>query len=93
MAHPTWNTAQRRDKPWIHTATGMGLKGITLSEKVHSKGLPTGEFSGSPVVRTQWFHCWGPGSMPGWETKIPYKSHGTAKTTTTNPSPKIMYAV
>ena len=28
------------------------------------------EFPGSPVVRTQSFHCWGPGSIPGQGTKI-----------------------
>ena len=28
------------------------------------------EFSGSPVVRTQHLHCGGPGSIPGWGTKI-----------------------
>ena len=30
----------------------------------------TREFPGGPVVRTQHFHCYGPGSIPGWETKI-----------------------
>ena len=29
------------------------------------------EFPGGPVVRTQYFHCCGLGSIPGWETKIP----------------------
>ena len=29
------------------------------------------EFPGGPVVRTQCFHCWGLGSIPGWQTKIP----------------------
>ena len=29
------------------------------------------EFSGGPVVRTQCFHCWDPGSAPGQGTKIP----------------------
>ena len=28
------------------------------------------EFPGGPVVRTLRFHCWGPGSIPGWGTKI-----------------------
>ena len=28
------------------------------------------EFHGSPVVRTQHFHCWDPGSIPGRGTKI-----------------------
>ena len=29
------------------------------------------ELPGSPFVRTLHFHCWGLGSIPGWETKIP----------------------
>ena len=29
------------------------------------------EFPGSPVVRTWHFHCFGQGSVPGWETKTP----------------------
>ena len=29
------------------------------------------EFPGGPVVRSQHFHCWGPGSIPGRGTKIP----------------------
>ena len=29
------------------------------------------EFPGSPVVRSWCFHCRGPGSIPGWGTKIP----------------------
>ena len=29
-----------------------------------------GEFPGGPVVRTQHFHCRGPGSIPSRETKI-----------------------
>ena len=28
------------------------------------------EFPGGPVVRTRRFHCRGPGSIPGWGTKI-----------------------
>ena len=28
------------------------------------------EFPGRPVVRTQCFHCHGPGSIPGQGTKI-----------------------
>ena len=30
-----------------------------------------GEFPGGLVVRIQGFHCCGPGSIPGQETKIP----------------------
>ena len=33
---------------------------------------PVGEFSGSPVVKTPRFHCRGPCSILGWETKIPH---------------------
>ena len=29
------------------------------------------EFPGGLVVRTRRFHCGGPGSTPGWGTKIP----------------------
>ena len=29
------------------------------------------EFPGSPVVRARCFQCCGPGSIPGWGTKIP----------------------
>ena len=36
------------------------------------------EFPGGPVVRTQSFHFWGPGSILGQGTKI-HKSHSTAK--------------
>ena len=35
----------------------------------HSKSFFR-EFPGSPVVRIQCFHCWGPGSSPGRGTKI-----------------------
>ena len=39
-----------------------------------------GEFPGSPVVRTQRVHCWGPGSIPGQGTKIPQAAwHGQKK--------------
>ena len=32
------------------------------------------EFSGSPVVRTQHLHYWGPHLKPGWGTKMPQDS-------------------
>ena len=36
-----------------------------------------GEFPGSPAVRTQCSHCWGPGSIPGQGTRIPWAmKHG-----------------
>ena len=39
-----------------------------------------GKFPGSPVVRIQHFHCWGPGSIPSWATKIPQAMwHGQKK--------------
>ena len=28
-------------------------------------------FSGGLMVRILGFHCWGPGSVPGWGTEIP----------------------
>ena len=37
------------------------------------------EFPGSPVVRTRHFHCWGPGSIPGWGTKIPQAAQSGQK--------------
>ena len=38
-----------------------------------------GEFTGSPVVRTQHFHCHGPGLISDWGTKIPQAACGVAK--------------
>ena len=38
--------------------------------KFHFKIMLLGEFLGGPVVRTWHFHCWGPGSVPAWGTKI-----------------------
>ena len=32
---------------------------------------PSWEFPGGPVVKTQYCHYQGPGSIPGWGTKIP----------------------
>ena len=38
------------------------------------------EFPGGPVVRTQCFHCWSQGSVPGPGTKIPQAVwHGQKK--------------
>ena len=48
--------------------------------KNSSKNNEFGEFSGSPVVRTWYFHCCGPGSVPGRRTKIP-QSCSVAKQT------------
>ena len=42
-----------------------------------------GKFLASPVVRTPWFHCGGPESIPGGRTKIPqaekYEQKGEKK--------------
>ena len=39
------------------------------------------EFPGGPMVRTQRFHCWGPGSVPGWGIKtLQVTWHGQKKT-------------
>ena len=49
--------------------------GTNLGEdRKHSLGEDRrhgGEFPGGPVARTLHVHCWGPGSVPGWGTKIP----------------------
>ena len=37
------------------------------------------EFLGSPVVRTQSFHCRDPGSISGWGTKIPQAAQFSQK--------------
>ena len=39
-------------------------------EKSRFKIRSEGELPGGPVVRTQHFHCRGPGSIPGRRTKI-----------------------
>ena len=36
-------------------------------------------FSGSPVIRTQHFHCWGPGSIPSRGTKISHAAQHSQK--------------
>ena len=45
------------------------LLSILLKRK-NNQDLQFREFPGSPVVRTQHFHCHGPGSIPGQETQI-----------------------
>ena len=37
----------------------------------HLHKITLWEFPGGAVIRTQRFHCCGPGSVPGWGTKIP----------------------
>lgn len=44
------------------------LKKLNLQLKTSLQGVP---FPGSSVVKTRHFHCHGPGSGPGWGTKIP----------------------
>ena len=54
-------------------ATFFCLFKILLSILLKSKNnqdLQFREFPGSPVFRTQHFHCHGPGSIPGQETQI-----------------------
>ena len=44
---------------------------LSLMFIIHSfKNIHCGEFPGDPMVRTWRFHCWDPGSVPGWRTKI-----------------------
>ena len=41
--------------------------------KSHNYGIKirsVKEFPGGPVVRIRRFHCYSPGSIPGWETKV-----------------------
>ena len=47
------------------------------------------EFPGSPVVRTQHFHCWSLGSIPGWGTKIPQAIVQLQKNQTNQPNKQI----
>ena len=43
----------------------MGVK-ITIRNYIIE--LTVWEFPGGPVVKTQHFHCWGQGLIPGWGT-------------------------
>ena len=54
------------------------LFSILLKSK-NNQDLQFREFPGSPVVRTQHFHCHGPGSIPGQETQISWAEHYQAK--------------
>ena len=49
-----------------------------ISESKQILQMTGREFPGGPVVRTPLFHCRGPGSFPGWATKIP-QAHGKKK--------------
>ena len=63
-------------------ATFFCLFKILLSILLKSKNnqdLQFREFPGSPVVRTQHFHCHGPGSIPGQETQISCTEHYQVK--------------
>ena len=44
---------------------------VTITVRNYIRKLTVWEFPGSPVVKTQHFHCRGPGSIPGLGTKIP----------------------
>ena len=48
------------------------LSGDQLRQLGRRPIRPVGVFSGSPVVKTPRFHCRGPWSILGWETKILY---------------------
>ena len=52
---------------------------LQLVVVVTSKITHHREFSGGPVVRTQDFYFWGPGSIPGWGTKIPQAAWSSQK--------------
>ena len=41
-----------------------------INKEIHSKSI-SWKFLGGPGVKILCFHCWGPGSIPGWGTKIP----------------------
>ena len=43
---------------------------ISQNNKARKRNKTYWKFPGSPVVRIQCFHCWGPGSIPGQGTKI-----------------------
>ena len=70
------------NQPWIYMCSPSWSQINFLKEKKlefssspevslsHLKITQVREFPGSPVVRTQHFHCGGPGSIPGQGTKI-----------------------
>ena len=41
----------------------------------HKKRRQSWELHGGLAVRAQSFHCHGPGSIPGWGTKMPQATH------------------
>ena len=45
--------------------------GFELSSYIFPESGYCGEFPGGPVIRTQHFHCQGPGLIPGQGNKIP----------------------
>ena len=47
---------------------------ITLDKKSYFRDFP-----GNPLVRTECFHCQGPGSIPGWGTKLLQATHSGQK--------------
>ena len=64
----------------LETGSGDGCKTLNVlnaTELYVYLKMIFREFLGSPVVRTQHFHCRGPGSIPGWGTRIP-QSHSSA---------------
>ena len=52
---------------------------LIKKKKTHTENFKG--FPGDPVVRTWRFHCWGPYSVPSWETKIPQAACAAKKYT------------
>ena len=75
---------------------GCGIQGHGKDSALHFKSASDfyilknenklWEFLGSPVVKTQCFHCWGLGSIPGRGTKTLYVVWHGPKQTNKNPA-------
>ena len=63
IMHPLSNTELQQN-----TLPREGLNTIHSSSEVPE--TKSWDFSGSSVVRTRCFHCWGLDSVPGWGTKV-----------------------
>ena len=57
--------------PWLVSFSVLSaLSSRIILPKQQISKIITGKYPGGPVVRTQCFHCWGLGSIPGEGTKI-----------------------
>ena len=62
--------------PWL-LHSNVWLNSLQIKKKEKKKKLLalkcfySLEFPGSPVIRSQCFHCWSLGSICGWGTKVP----------------------